>query len=233
MVERILGSHSQVHPAGELPALSEAISAVLSRSADVAALDWAEYASRLSGVRGDALAGEYLARAASRRGARPRFCDKQTSNFYYCPLILRAFPNATIVHVTRHPLAACFAIYRTRFNGTFPFSYDLDELAAYYAGYRRLMAHWHAVLPGRIVDVAYEDVVGDQEATTRRLLDAAGLPFEPACLEFHRNAAAVTTASAVQVRRPLYDSSLAHWRHYARGLAPLAEKLAAAGIAVD
>ncbi|MBS0395193.1 MAG: sulfotransferase, partial [Proteobacteria bacterium] len=96
-----------------------------------------------------------------------------------------------------------------------------------------LMAHWHRILPGRILDLAYEDVVTSQDATTRKLLDFCGLPFEPACLEFHRNPTAITTASSVQVRQPLYASSLEQWRHYAEGLAPVRTRLAAEGIAVD
>jgi hypothetical protein len=120
-----------------------------------------------------------------------------------------------------------------RFTRGFAFSYDLAELADFYIGYRRLMAHWHRVLPGRILDVAYEDIVSSQEATTRMLLDYCGLPFEPACLDFQANPAASTTASFAQVRQPIYDSSLEQWRHYAEGLAPLRERLAAAGIPLD
>jgi len=100
-------------------------------------------------------------------------------------------------------------------------------------GYRRLMAHWHRVLPGRILDLAYEDIVTAQEPTTRRLLEYVGLAFEPACLEFHRNARAIMTASSVQVRQPLYEGSLDQWRHYAAELAPLRDRLQAAGIAID
>ena len=99
--------------------------------------------------------------------------------------------------------------------------------------YRRLMAHWHSILPGRILDVAYEDVVTQLEPTTRRLLDYVGLPFEEACLEFHRNPAAIMTASSVQVRKPIYDSSVHLWRNFAAELAPLRARLEAAGIAVD
>jgi hypothetical protein len=191
-----------------------------------------EFASAFGKLDGASLAGEYLARVRAQRGNRPRFTDKNTLNFFHCALIFRAFPDARVVHVTRHPVAACYAIYRTGFGGWFPFSYDLIELADFYAGYRRLMAHWHEILPGRICDVAYEDVVSRQEETTRKLLDYAGLPFESACLEFHRNPASVTTNS-LQVRQPLYDTSLHPWRNYATQLAPLRERLAAAGIAID
>ena len=233
LVERILGSHSQLHSAGELAALSDAIGTTIGRKVSLAALDWVGFAELLGGLDGESIAREYLARTGARRGERARFSDKQTVNFYHCALIFRAFPNARIVHVTRHPVAACYAIYKNRFPGTFPFANDLTELADFYVGYRQLMAHWHQILPGRILDIAYEDIVTAQEPTTRRLLDYVGLPFEDVCLEFQRNAASTTTASSVQVRQPLYDTSLQQWRNYAVQLAPLRMRLEAAGISVS
>jgi tetratricopeptide (TPR) repeat protein len=233
LVERILGNHSQVHSAGELPALSEAIAAVVEGNLPMPSAGWLGYASALGDLDGEPIAREYLRRSRSQRGDKARFSDKQTTNFFYCALILRAFPKARIVHLTRHALAACYAIYKTRFYGTFTFGNDLSELGEFYVNYRRLMAHWHRVVPGRILDLAYEDVVTSLEPTTRRLLDYVGLPFEAACLEFHRNPTATMTASSVQVRRPIYDSSLQQWRHYADELAPLRVRLEAAGIKID
>ena len=233
LVDQILGSHSAVHSCGELPALSEALTHIAAASPRLQATDWQQYVAQLARAHPPSLAREYLERVRPQRGDRPRFTDKQTTNFFYCPLILRAFPRARIVHVTRHPLAACYALYKTRFRGPFAFAYDLSELAGFYIGYHRLMAHWQRILPNRIFAVAYEDLVGDQEATTRALLDYVGLPFEAACLEFHRNPAAITTASSVQARQPLYDSSVDQWRHFAAELAPLRGRLQAAGIAVD
>jgi tetratricopeptide (TPR) repeat protein len=233
LVERILGNHSQIHSAGELSALSEAIGAVVDASAPVLSEGWLGFASVLGELDGESIAREYLARSRSRRGDRPRFSDKQTANFFHCALILRAFPNARIVHLTRHPLAACHAIYKTRFYGTFPYGNDLAELGDFYLDYRRLMAHWHSVVPGRIMDLAYEDVVTALEPTVRRLLDFVDVPFEPACLEFHRNPTATMTASSVQVRKPIYDSSLHLWKNYAAELAPLRARLEAAGIKID
>ena len=232
LVDRILGSHSQVYSAGELGALSEAIGTTVGRKIPLDTLDWVGFASAFGDLDGESIAREYLARTRARRGERPRFSDKNTMNFFHCALIFRAFPNARIVHLTRHPVAACYAIYKTRFAGGFPFAYQLAELADFYVGYRLLMAHWHRILPGRILDVAYEEVVTAQEATTRRLLDYVGLPFEAECLDFHRNPAAVMTNS-LQVRQPLYDSSLNQWRNYAAQLAPLCERLKTAGIPVD
>jgi tetratricopeptide (TPR) repeat protein len=232
LVERIIGRHSQVHSAGELNALSEAIGVTVKRSSPQSR-GWLGYAAALGGLDGEPIAREYLAHSRAHRGVRPRFSDKNPANFFYCALILRAFPRAHIVHLTRSPLAACYAIYRTRFEGAFPFSYDLAELADFYVGYRRLMTHWHRVLPNRILDVAYEEVVTALEPTTRRLFDYLDLPFEEACLDFELNPDPTLTASAVQVRQPLYDSSLDQWRHYAAELAPVRSRLEAAGISVD
>jgi thioredoxin-like negative regulator of GroEL len=232
LVERMLGSHSEVHPGGELAALSEALAAQVA-AARPGGYAWSEFVEALPGIDAARLAADYLARAHARRGEKPRFTDKQPTNFFYCPLILRAFPGACVIHVTRHPLAACLAIYRTRFQGTYPFAYSLEDIGAFYLAYRRLMAHWRAVLPGRMVDVPYEALVRAPEATVRGILAHAGLSFEPACLAFQENPAATTTASAVQVRQPLYDTSVDLWRRYADQLAPLREQLQAGGVTVD
>jgi tetratricopeptide (TPR) repeat protein len=231
LVDRIIGSHSAVHSAGELSALMDAVAAVAVAEFPEISTDWLGIARAMRGLRGAAIAQEYLARTLAHRGDRAHFTDKAPANFFYCPLILRAFPRARILHLTRHPLAACHAIYKTRFNGGYPFAYDLGELADFYLGYRRLMAHWHAILPGLILDVAYEDVVTSQETATQRMLDYLELPFEAACLDFHLNPQAATTSSSVQVRQPLYESSLALWRHYTDELAPLRARLLAGGVA--
>jgi tetratricopeptide (TPR) repeat protein len=221
LVERIVGMHSEVYSAGELNAFPEALN-IASEGGS----------RRLSDLDPAVVAREYLARSNGLRGDRPRFTDKLLTNFFHCALLLRAFPNAHIVHVTRHPLAACLAIYRTRFNGTYPFAYDLEELGQFYGLYHRLMQHWRTVLPGRIVDVAYEDVVTAVEPTTRALLNRVGLPFEARCLEFQRNAAPVKTTSSAQVRQGLYASSLDAWRNYQQELAPLRAQLESIGIQV-
>jgi hypothetical protein len=171
--------------------------------------------------------------AAGEVAAGVRFTDKMPLNYLYCGLIARALPNARIVHVSRHPMAACYAIYKTLFQDGYPFSYDLGELAQYYVGYRRLMAHWSAMMPQTIYHLSYEDLVADVPGQTRRLLQFCALEWQDACAQFHLNPTAVTTASAAQVRRPIYDSSLQQWRHYQPQLATLASQLRAAGIAIE
>jgi tetratricopeptide (TPR) repeat protein len=233
LVERILASHSQVHDAGEIPSMSEAIGAFVEARLKPTPPSFEGYLESLPLMPGETLRSEYLRRAAPWRGDLPRFTDKNTLNFLYIPLILRAFPDARIVHLTRHPLAAAYAIYKVWFRGAFPFSYDLGEFADFYAGYREIMAHWHQLNPGRILDVSYENLVGDLEGETRRLLDHCALPFEADCLNFHERSGAVATASYRQVRQPIYDSSLTHWQRYATHLEPVRTRLLARGIPVE
>jgi hypothetical protein len=254
LVDRILGSHSRIRCAGELKHFALAVvdavrqldavrqqngGATLSRRelvARSASLDFGalgrDYLDRARGevATGEVAAGEV---AAGEVAAGVRFTDKMPLNYLYCGLIARALPNARIVHVSRHPMAACYAIYKTLFQDGYPFSYDLGELAQYYVGYRRLMAHWSAMMPQTIYHLSYEDLVADVPGQTRRLLQFCALEWQDACAQFHLNPTAVTTASAAQVRRPIYDSSLQQWRHYQPQLATLASQLRAAGIAIE
>ena len=124
----------------------------------------------------------------------------------------------------------CYAIYKTLFGQAYPFSYDLDELATYFIAYRKLMDHWHEVMADLILDVAYEDVVADPEKQARRLIAHCGLQWESQCLDFHTSKAASTTASAVQVRQPVYSSSVQKWRYYEEQLAPLEARLRDSGL---
>jgi tetratricopeptide (TPR) repeat protein len=231
LVERIISGHSQIFPAGESPALLEAIDDAMRHHAAIA--NSRNYGELFAGLDPGRVAAQYLRSFNGIRGNRPRIADKMLANFCHCATIIRAFPQARIVHVTRHPLAVCLAIYQTRFNGPYPFAYDLREIGEFYIGYRRLMAHWRAVLPNRIHDVAYEDIVRSLAPTAKTLFDYLGLPFEAGCLEFQGNAAPVNTQSSVQVRQPLYQSSLDRWKNHAAQLAPLRAQLQAEGITIE
>jgi len=134
-------------------------------------------------------------------------------------------PNAKIINARRHPLDSCLGTFKQLFASGQPFSYDMVELGEYYLQYQRLMDHYHAVMPGFILDVHYEQVVGDLEGQVRRILDFCGLPFEDACLRFHETERAVRTASSEQVRRPIYSSSVNLWRNYEEDLGELVEVL--------
>jgi hypothetical protein len=145
-------------------------------------------------------------------------------------LLRRALPKAKIIHVTRHPMAVGYAMYKTLFKDGYPFSYHLGEIAHYYAAYHRLMTHWRITMPGTFHEQSYEGLIADQRGETRKLLDYCELPWEEGCVEFHGNPTATTTASASQVRRPIYDSSVSQWRHYETQLAELSTLLTAAEI---
>jgi len=231
MVERILGRHPQVFAAGELPHFADALTAAATAARSAQSLSRRDLIEASSQIDFEALGSDYLARTRPATGHTPRFTDKLPLNYLYCGLIHLSLPNARIVHLTRHPMATCYAIYKTLFKDAYPFSYDLRELACYYAAYRRLMRHWHAALPGIILDVSYESLVNDPQAESKRLLAHCGLAWDPICADFHRNPNPTATASAAQVRRPLYDTSVRLWTHYERELEPLRTLLIEAGIA--
>ena len=172
----------------------------------------------------------YCQAARELAGEAPGFVDKLPYNFLYCGYILAALPNARLIHLTRHPLDTCYAVYKTLFFGAYSFSYDLDELADYYISYHRHMAHWCAVLPGRILDVSYEALVREPEVQLRRIIDWCGLPWEASALDFHRQEGASMTASAMQVRRPVYTDYIGSWRRAEAHFAPLKARFKAADI---
>jgi hypothetical protein len=147
------------------------------------------------------------------------------NNFAHVGLIHLALPNARIIDARRHPLACCFSAFKQQFARGQSFSYSLDDLGRYYRDYVELMAHFDAVLPGRIHRVFYEDMVADTEAEVRKLLDACGLPFDDGCLRFFENARPVRTASSEQVRQPIYREGVDHWRHFEPWLGPLKDSL--------
>ena len=232
LVDRILGSHSAVHSAGELDDFARCV--VGGARGDLrAAIPRRELVARSARLDFAALGAEYLNRVRQVVGSEERFTDKMPLNYLYCGLIHRALPLAKIVHLTRHPMAACYAMYKTLFKDAYPFSYDLDDIGRYYVSYRRLMDHWESALPGVIHCLSYEALVADQIAETRKLLEYCGLDWEDACVDFHRNTAPTTTASAVQVRQPMYRTSVSQWRHYQAQLEPFARQLRAAGIATQ
>ena len=232
LVDRMIGSHSQVTSAGELPHFGLAV-VDAARAQRPQAGSRQELIAASAHIDFAALGRDYLARTRPRTGATPRFTDKLPLNYLYCGLIDAALPAAPIVHVSRHPMATCFGVFKVLFDQGYPFSYDLGEIADYYLAYRRLMAHWQSALPGRILEVAYEALVADPPAQCRWMIGALGLPWEDACLQFHRNPAPATTASATQVRRPIYTSAVHLWRNYAGALAPLRARLEAGGVRCD
>ena len=234
LVERILAGHSCVSPAGELHDFSSELVKEISRVSGGRPVAKEDIVAASLNVDFAQLGRNYVtaARQALTRNT-PFFIDKLPFNFLYCGLIHRALPEARIIHMVRNPMDTCYAIYKTLFGQAYPFSYDLGELATYYIAYRKLMDHWQKVMPGLILEVAYEDMVTNAEKQARRLIAHCGLQWEPGCLEFHKSRSASTTASAVQIRQPIYSSSIEKWRHYERQLAPLKARLGEAGLVTD
>ena len=224
LVDRILSSHPQVISRGETTDLAMALmhcaGSVTSK---------AELVQRATTLDAAALGARYCAQLPE-SDAR-RMVDKTPINFLYLGLIAKALPQARIIHLRRAPMDACYAMYKTLFRMAYPFSYDLDDLARYWLGYAALLAHWRRVLPAeRLLEIDYEDLVTHQESVSRRLIAHAGLDWDPACLHFEHNPQPSLTASAAQVRQPMYRSSVGLWRRYANQLAPLAARLRAGGI---
>lgn len=234
LVERIISSHSAVQSLGELSTLSIEMMRLVEEGQGGAKLERARLPELAAALPMHKLAERYLAGVAPLRDARPRFVDKLPLNALNVGLIHLALPNAAIVHVLRHPMDACYAMYKYLFRNGYPFSYDLGELAAYYAAYHRLMAHWRAVLPaGRMIEVRYESLVEDLPREARALIARLGLSWEPACESFHENRNPSMTGSASQVRRPVYATSVGRWRRLARELEPLRRALSERGVPVD
>ncbi|OHE83280.1 MAG: sulfotransferase [Lysobacterales bacterium RIFOXYA1_FULL_69_10] len=233
LVDRILGSHPDVQSAGELPNFGYLVKRMSgSRTRSLLDADTLSSALRIDPA---ALGRAYVDSTRPGTGQRPHFVDKLPHNFLYAGLIARALPNARIVCLRRNPLDTCLSNFRQLFaqgSTHYDYSFDLIDTARYYLLFDRLMAHWSKVLPGRVLEVHYEDIVDDQVAQTRRLLDFCGLAWSDACLAFERNQAPVATASLAQVRSPLYRSAMNRWKHYAPQLANVVDFLESNGVKV-
>jgi tetratricopeptide (TPR) repeat protein len=227
LTERIIASHSQVESLGE----TQFLQMVLRRESGVQSVDAMNPAIIEAAARQDIgrIANGYLNAVSYRLGDKPRFIEKYPDNFLYLGFIAKAYPDAGIVHLRRHPMDACFAMYKQSF---FKFAYTLENVGRYYIAHRRLLAHWKRLLGERLIEVDYESLVADQEGQTRMLLERLGLKFEPACLEFDQNETPTATASSVQVREKIHTRSVNRWKHFENQLQPLKQLLEEAGIAV-
>jgi len=215
LIEQILASHPQVEGTEELTEIDR-------------------YAHEISGGPQNLTAAEarrlgerYLSETrAYRRSGRPFFIDKMPNNFWHIGLIHLMLPHAKIIDARREPTACCFGNLKQLFGASRQeFSYSIDDIARYYRTYLDVMHHWSRALPGRVLTIQHEDVVENLEGSVRRILDHCGLPFEPACLEFHKTLRSVRSASSEQVRQPISREGLHQWRHYEPWLGPLKEAL--------
>ncbi|HEX5392827.1 MAG TPA: sulfotransferase [Rhodocyclaceae bacterium] len=215
LLEQILCSHASVYGAGELVELSEAIAAACGN-------DFSSTAKSLDEAKLRAIGKDYVERVWKQSPKSRFITDKMPANFFHIGLIHLALPNAKIIHAMRDPMDSCFSCFSRLFNDTMEFAYDQGTLGRYYVRYMKLMEHWRKVLPeGTILDLPYEDMVADTEGQARRVLEFAGLPWDANCLDFHKNTRLVKTASVAQVRKPIYKTSVARWKHFARHLRPL------------
>ncbi|MGQ9426447.1 tetratricopeptide repeat-containing sulfotransferase family protein [Gilvimarinus sp. F26214L] len=243
LVDRLLCGADSVYSAGEpgtfarelTSAVRELKAPVRKETGTAATIEGpADFVRRSSAIDFAGLGRRYQAELKQRLVADGAcvIIDKNPMNFLYVGLIRMALPKARIVHLCRDPMDSCYAILKTQFRNAYPFSYDQSELGQYYLAYRRLMQHWHNVLPGFIYDTPYEKLVENLEEESRRLFDFCGLEWTESVLEFHQQKKQGTaTASAAQVRQPVYKSSVGKWKNYRQQLQPLAEVLNAGGLA--
>jgi len=222
LVEQILASHPEVFGAGELREVAE-LARGLQRRLN-APTGYPDSALQLGDSTIKSMATIHLRRLAQIGGDVRRIVDKMPENYLHLGLIAALFPKARVIHCQRDPVDTCLSCYFQNFKGM-NFVWSLKDLGAYYRQYERLMAHWREVLPLQTIDVRYEALVADQEAVSRVLLDFCGLDWDDRCLDFHRNPRAVQTASTLQVRRPVYRTSVGRWRRYESHLRPLIQSL--------
>ena len=225
LLEQILASHSQVEGTQELPDIQRIVQNMQGREPD---LDNPRYPAALGDLTREqirALGEAYLADTHVYRTDKASFIDKMPNNFRHVGLIHLILPNARIIDARREPMSCCFSNLKQLFANGQEFTYGIADIARYYRTYLDLMRHWDRVLPGRVLRVHHEDVVADLEGSVRRMLDYCGLPFEPACVDFHKSRRSVRTPSSEQVRQPIFRDGLDQWRKYEPWLAPLRDEL--------
>jgi tetratricopeptide (TPR) repeat protein len=226
LIEQILASHSRVEGTQELADIQRIVMELRGRAQDIQNPRYPAVLADLTPQDFRRFGNRFMNDTrVYRLSGKPFFIDKMPNNFRYLGLIKLMLPNARIIDVRREPMACCFGNLKQLFSSGQEFSYSIDNIARYYRTYLELMRHWNAVLPGYILKVHHEDVVDDLEGSVKRILDFCGLPFESACLEFHKTERSVRTASSEQVRRPIFRENLEQWKNYELWLGPLEDAL--------
>jgi len=230
LIEQILGSHRSVTAAGELDELRDAVMGMQGAGDGVAGLNpnglaFPEGVASLTQAGFQTIGINYCAAVHKRIPEARLFTDKMPRNFFFLGLAALAMPEAKFIHCMRSPLDTCLSCFFIHFPEDQNFSYDLGDLGAYYQTYHRLMEHWQKLFPDRILTVRYEDVVENAEQQARKIINFCGLEWQPDCLNFHNSKRRVTTASAAQVREPIYTSSMKRWWKYRDNLGPLIDAL--------
>jgi len=225
LIEQILASHSSVEGTQELADIPRYVLELQGRERDFDSPRYPGVLAQLPAAEFVRFADKYLNDTRVYRTGKPRFIDKMPNNFRHIGLIHLMFPNAKIIDARREPMACCFGNLKQLFARGQEFAYSIEDIGRYYRTYLELMEHWDTALPGRILRVHHEDVVDDLERSVRLILDFCELPFEPACVEFHRTERSIRTASSEQVRQPIFREGLDQWRRYEAWLGPLRQVL--------
>jgi tetratricopeptide (TPR) repeat protein len=225
LLEQILSSHSMIDGTLELPNILSLSQRLRRRGRQSDASAYPEILHDLSASELEQFGAQYIDDTRIHRKSAPFFVDKMPNNFRHIGLIALILPNAKIIDARREPMACCFSGFKQLFAEGQEFSYGLAEIGTYYRDYVRLMAHWDAVLPGKVMRVQYEDVVANTEEQVRRMLVHCGLPFEEACVNFHQTERSIRTPSSEQVRQPIYKRGLEQWRNFEPWLGPLEKAL--------
>ncbi|MBB5359865.1 tetratricopeptide (TPR) repeat protein [Rhodanobacter sp. ANJX3] len=232
LAERILTSHQDVYSAGELQNFAMALQRASGNGGSFLH-SYEKMAAAAENLDWQSLGDDYLNHARPLNRDETYFVDKLPHNFLYAGFIAKALPNAKIICVRRNPMDTCISNFRQLFDrstSTFDYSADLLDTGRYYLKFRQLMAHWQQAFPGRILEIHYEDLVNDLEATSRQMLEFCALPWDDTCLSFENNPAPVATFSSLQVRRPIYRSSLTRWKSYETQAEALKKLLVEAGV---
>jgi len=223
LLEQILASHSMVDGTSELPDISMIAQSLTQPKTGMA---FPTCMTGLPPAQLQQLGEQYLEQTRRHRQGAPFFTDKMPNNFAYTGFIKAILPNAKIIDARRHPMDSCLGCFKQHFAKGQTFTYDLFELGEFYLEYERMMSHWHEVLPGEVLRVQYEEVVGDLENQVKRILEFCELPFEESCIRFHETERAVRTASSEQVRQPIYSGSVGTWKRFGDHLGELQDILA-------
>ena len=223
LVEQILSSHTKVFGGGESRVLNQIIIKYINQNmTNELPENLSEFDSSIFGKIGSS----YIEAARKFQSKFEYITDKQPNNFKWIAFIKLALPNAKIIHCTRNPLDNCLSIYKNYFNfEDNPYAYHLDELGQYYNLYKNIMNFWHTLIPGFIYDISYEKLIENQEEETKKLLHRCNLEWDENCINFFKNKRSVSTASVMQVRRPLYKDSIESWKKYEKNLSPLIKRL--------
>lgn len=223
LIEQILASHEEIYGAGELTILDE----VINEARHAANMPFNTWVQQLTDEQFATLGEEYLNRTWQLAPDKQFIVDKMPGNCFYIGMIYRMLSNAKIIHAIRDPMDSCFSCFTHLFKDSMLFAYDQTALGIYYTLYAKTMQHWHAVLPDNtIFNLSYEEMISNHEALSKQLIEYIGLPWDPKCLQFYKNNRVVKTASLMQVRQPIYKTSVQRWRHYADELAPLLQIVA-------